>query len=106
MNLNTKAVYTLADLSRIVNATHRFGAIRTVTDTGATALIQTASGQLVTLPLPVINRPLGASVGEPCLLIAPQGKPEQGVLVCLGVDVQLVEQLSNINKRLTALEQS
>lgn len=106
MNLNTKAVYTLADLSRIVNATHRFGVIRTLTDTGATALVQAASGQFETPLLPVINRPLGASVGEPCLLIAPQGKPEQGVLVCLGVDGKLMDQITNTNKRLAALEQS
>lgn len=106
MSMNTKAIYTLADLSRIVNATHRFGAIRTVTDKGATALVQAASGQFETPVLPVINRPFGAMIGESCLLIAPQGKPEQGVLLGLGEDQQLIATIDQLSRRIDALEQA
>ncbi|WP_298606930.1 hypothetical protein [uncultured Thiothrix sp.] len=104
--MNTKIVYTLADLSRIANSLHRFGTIKTLTKKGATAWVQAASGLFETPELPVINRPLGATVGEPCLLIAPQGKPEQGILVGLGIDTKLIEQITDTNKRLTVLEQS
>lgn len=104
--MNTQSIYTLADLSRMVNATHRFGAIKTLAEKGATALVQTASGQFETPVLPVSNRTLGATVGEPCLLIAPQGKPEQGVLLGLGDDQQLIATIDQLSRRIDALEQA
>lgn len=104
--MNTKSLYTLADLSRIVNASHRFGTIKTLEDKGATALVQAAAGQFDTPVLPVINRPLGAKIGEQCLLIAPQGKPEQGVLICVGSDLKLIETIDQLTRRIDALEQA
>lgn len=101
-----KSLYTLADLSRMVNATHRFGAIKMLAEKGATALVQAASGQFETPVLPVINRPFGATVEESCLLIAPQGKPEQGLLVCLGSDPQFRLVIEHLERRIDALEQA
>ncbi|SKA81254.1 hypothetical protein SAMN02745130_02183 [Thiothrix eikelboomii] len=104
--MNTKSLYTLADLSRMVNATHRFGSIKTVAATSATALVQAASGTFETPNLPVINRPLGATIEEKCLLIAPQGKPEQGVLVCLGRDPKFRLVIEHLERRIDALKQA
>lgn len=101
----SKSLYTLADLSRMTNAMHRFGTIKTASDSRAVAQIKTASGEFETPALSVINRPLGASEGEACMLIAPQGNPAQGVLVALHSDQQLVLKIADLEQRLLALEQ-
>lgn len=95
----------VADLSRIVHNSFAFGQLHQVAAAQASALIKTASGSFVSPFLPVLNR-IHPSVGEDCLLIAPQGKPEQGVLLGLGSDPQLRLVIEDLERRIAALEQA
>jgi hypothetical protein len=95
----------VADLSRMVHNSLAFGHLSQVQESKAHALVKTASGEFMSPLLPVLNR-LAPSVGEACLLIAPQGKPEQGVLLCLGRDMALQAKLAQLEQRLAMLEQS
>lgn len=95
----------LADLSRRVHNSFAFGQLNKVEADKACALIKTASGSFMSPLLPVLNR-LVPSVGEACLLIAPQGKPEQGVLLCLGSDPYLCLAIEQLERRIEALEQN
>lgn len=95
----------VADLSRRVHNSFAFGQLNQVTTDQACALIKTASGSFVSPFLPVLNR-IHPSVGEDCLLIAPQGKPEQGVLLGLGSDPQLRLIIEDLERRIAALEQA
>lgn len=94
----------VADLSRRVHNSFAFGQLNQVAADQACALIKTASGSFVSPFLPVLNR-IHPSVGEDCLLIAPQGKPEQGVLLGLGSDPYVKQALVDLAQRLTTLEQ-
>lgn len=95
----------LADLSRMAHNSFAFGHLCTLMEGKACALVQTASGSFVSPLLPVLNR-IHPSLGEDCLLIAPQGKAEQGVLLCLGSDLPLRLIIEQLERRIAALEQA
>lgn len=95
----------LADLSRVVHNSLAFGHLSVLQEDKAQALVRTASGSFVSPLLPVLNR-LAPSLGEDCLLIAPQGKPEQGLLLCLGSDFALQTKLVELEQRLAMLEEN
>lgn len=94
----------ISDLSRIVHNSFAFGQLLSVDKDKAQALVQTAAGRFTTPPLTVLNR-IKPAVGESCLVLAPQGKVEQGALLCLGVDPELLEVLKLLAQRLDVLEQ-
>lgn len=93
-----------ANLTRMVHGSLLFGRISLVENDKATAKINTASGDFETPLLPVLNR-VTPMAGDECLLIAPQGKPEQGGLLCWGVDQRLLQRLVRIEQTLMLLEQ-
>lgn len=95
----------IADLSRMVHNSFAFGQLLTVIDDRATALVNTAAGRFTTPPLTVLNR-IQPAVGESCLVLAPQGKVEQGALLCLGADPVLLAELNHLKQRLDTMEQS
>ncbi len=99
----TQQHYQFAELSRIVNVLLLPGSIASVHATAprAEARVVTASGTLITPFLPVYGRKRKyIRPGEPVLLIAPGGKPEQGVLIPERYDPEQDEQ----NRRIAALE--
>jgi len=93
----------LANLSRAANGTFFYGELKQIhaTETKATAEIATATGPLVSPFLPVSSRKKAfLNKGERVLLIAPQGKIEQGFILCRKHDPEQDMQ----NKRLDELE--
>ncbi len=100
--MNNEA-YSRSELSRVVNALMLKGVITQIheSEPKARADITTASGQLTTPFLYVYGRKQKyIRLGEPVLLVAPKGKPDQGVLIPERPDPEQDEQ----NRRIAALE--
>ncbi|RVU83829.1 hypothetical protein EOL70_13455 [Leucothrix sargassi] len=95
-----------AELSRRLNSLFLNGSIKSI-DTEKELVsveVTAASGSLTCTDMPLLNRHISnVSVGNPILLISPQGSIEAGVVFAIGEDPELKrlrEQVDQLQKQL------